>query len=392
MGWREEARIVIPKTLSATSLAVAETCPARYKAEYIDYARNFQGDAANVGIVCHGTFEDFLRGVFIKKDVQWSETAFWEFFNKHADEVLGPDRTDPLYLDARDIAKKWFYRDQRYEDLADVKILSLESKNYFMLKTSAGEIKVNYIMDRLDEVSPGVYRVVDYKSNRVALTPQQLKRKLQARLYALMVQIKYPKATEIWVQFDFLRHEPVQVKFTRDDNVVMYRELVRRAEDILAMDENKLPERLNTECGYCVRKSVCKTLVSHIGGGGVLGRSVDELAKLHHQITSQKKAQEILLNEIEDLLLKEAIENQLLEYDTDNAIVTVKAPVRRSVDSEMAALIVGPEIAAEHQKFSPTDIDNLIKRGVVTGGKVDLLKATVTKKVGEPTIKVEYTG
>jgi hypothetical protein len=383
---------MIPKTLSATSLGVAEDCPARYKAEYIDYARNFQGDAANVGIVCHGTYEDFLRGVFIKGDMEWNETNFWACFHKHADKVLGPDRTDPLYKDAYEICKRWFYRDRRYEDLAAGKILSLEDKNYFMLKTSKGDIKVNYIMDRLDQVSEGVYRVVDYKSNRVALTATQLKRKLQARLYALMVQIKYPKATEIWVQFDFLRHEPVEVKFTRDDNVLMYRELVRRAEDILAMDENKLQENLNENCGYCVRKSVCKTLISHVAGGGVLGRTIDELAVLHHKIKSQQKAQEILLNEIEGLLLREAIEHQILEYETDDAVVTVKAPVKRSVDSEMAALIVGPELVKDYQKFSPTDIDNIIKRGLIVGPKADLLRATVTRKVGEPSIKVEYTG
>lgn len=382
---------MIPKTLSATSLSVADKCMSRWKAEFYEYARSVQGSAANVGIVLHGTNEDMLRAVFIKKQHGWDEEKYWEYFHVHSDTVLGPDRTTDLYHDAHDLASKWFHAKGRYDDLASVEILSLESKNYFMLPSSKGDLKVNYIMDRLDRVSPGEYRVVDYKSNRVALTENQLRGKLQAKLYALMVQIKYKDAQRIWVQFDFFRHRPVEVLFTRDDNVKMYRELRRRAEDILATDENQVKETLNDECGYCVRKSSCETLLRHVAAGGILGKTPEELAEIHYDLQSAEKASKILLAEVEDALLKYCIENDTMEFETPSGIVSVVGKQRREVNHSAAAAVLGP-LAGEYQRFSVTDIDRIIKQGVVSGPQADLLRASIIKKTSEPTIKVDHSG
>lgn len=386
-------RSVLPKSFSATSLDTAEKCLARYKAEVIDRGANLQGNAANVGIVCHGTLEDFLRAVFIRKDQPWSEEFYWKCFHEHSDAVLGPSRTSELYQDAHDIAERWFKTPGRQADLEEVTILSLESKNNFLLKTSQGEIPVNYIMDRLDRVSEGVYRVVDYKSNRVALTASQLRRKLQARLYSLMVQIKYPDAKEIWVQFDFLRHSPVEVKFTRDDNVVMYRELQRRTEDILNTPDDQAPETLNVDCGYCVRKASCKKLASHEAVGGILGKSPEELADLHYKLASAEKARKILQDEVETLLLQYCIENELLEFETPAGLVSVVAKGKREVDSRTAGLILqAAGVANDYMSFSVTAIDKILKSSLLSEPQKDLLRRTVTKKLSDPTIKVDHSG
>jgi len=372
---------------------VAELCLARYKAEYIDRGANIQGTAANVGIVCHGTFEDFLRAVFIRKDAIWDEEVFWNMFHQHSDAVLGPDRTSELYKDAYDLCYKWFHTKGRYQDLCAVEILSLESKNSFPIKTSAGVLPVNYIMDRLDKIGPNEYRVVDYKSNRIGLTAAQLRKKLQARLYALMVQIKYKDAQKIWVQFEFLRHGQVEVLFTRDDNVVMFRELQRRTEDILSTDENKVPETLNNECGYCVRQASCKKLLSHIAVGGVLSKTPDELAEIHFQISSQQKAQGILLNEVEDLLLQYAIKEELTEFETAFGHVEVKLPSRREVNVPAAAAILrGSGLDVEYQRYSVTDLDKIIKQKLLPEPQLALLKMAIVKKDGDPTVKVDHSG
>lgn len=382
-----------PYSFSATSLQVADLCMARYNAEYIIRAPNIQGTAANVGIVCHGTLEDFLRAVFIRKDAVWDEEVFWNMFHQHSDAVLGPDRTSELYKDAYDLCYKWFHAKDRYKDLAAVEILSLESKNNFPIKTSIGVKPVNYIMDRLDRLGPGEYRVVDYKSNRVPLNEKQLRRKLQARLYALMVQIKYKDAERIWVQFEFLRHGPVEVLFTRDDNVTMYRELQRRTEAIIQTPDNKVPETLNEECGYCVMKASCKKLQTHIQVGGILGKTPDELAEIHYNIANQAKAQKLLLDQVEDLLLKHAIAEEITEFDTEFGEVKVVLPTRRSVNHEMAAAVLGPSgLLQDYQHFSVTDLDKIIKNKMLPDGQLELLKLCITRTAGDPTVKVDHSG
>jgi hypothetical protein len=394
MGWKKEEGSVKPKSVSATSLQVAELCLARYEEEYINYARGIQGNAANVGIVCHGAFEDFLRAVYIKKTHGWDEEYFWTCFHKHSDDVLGPDRSSDLYLDARDLCEKWFNRSSTKEELDAVKILSLESKNNFLLKTTQGDIPVNYIMDRFEQIGENEYRVVDYKSNRVPLTSNQLRRKLQARLYALMTQIKYPKAEKIWVRFEFLRHGSVETLFTRDDNVVMYRELQRRVEGILEAPSGMYrgKETLNSECGYCVRKSSCKTLISHVNAGGVLGKTPDELVEVYAALAAQQKAQGILKEEIETALLEDAVQNDLLEFETkDGSLVTVQAKMRRSVDNDLAALAMG-NLAGQFQKFSVTDVDKILKQKLLPPGQAELLKQAIKKNISEPTIKIDTAG
>jgi hypothetical protein len=372
---------------------VASLCLARYKAEYIDRGANVQGTAANVGIVCHGTFEDFLRAVFIRKDAPWDEEVFWNIFHQHSDAVLGPDRTSELYKDAYDLCFKWFHTKDRYEDLSSIEILSLESKNSFPIKTSIGVKPVNYIMDRLDRIGPKEYRVVDYKSNRIGLTAAQLRKKLQARLYALMVQIKYKDAERIWVQFEFLRHGQVEVLFTRDDNITMYRELQRRTEGIVQTPDNKVPETLNEECGYCVRKASCKKMTSHIQVGGILSKTPDELAEIHYEIANQAKAQKLLLDQVEDLLLQYAIQEELTEFDTPFGEVKVVLPMRRSVNNEMAAAVLGPSgLLQDYQHFSVTDLDRIIKNKLLPQGQLDLLKLCIVKKAGDPTVKVDHSG
>jgi hypothetical protein len=384
---------MLPKSFSATSLDTAEKCLARYKAEVIDRGANLQGNAANVGIVCHGTLEDFLRAVYIRKDQPWSEEFYWQCFHEHSDAVLGPSRTSELYEDAHQIAERWFNTKGRREDLDSVKILSLESKNNFPLKTSAGEIPVNYIMDRLDRVSEGVYRVVDYKSNRVALTPNQLRRKLQARLYSLMVQIKYPDAKEIWVQFDFLRHSPVEVKFTRDDNIVMFRELQRRAEDILKTPDDQAPETLNIDCGWCVRKSSCKKLLSHLEVGGVLGKTPEELAEIHYKLASAEKARKILLDEIETALLNYCVQNDVLEFETPAGIVSVEGKSRRKLDSRAAGLVLeAAGVAKDYMSFTMASIDKLLKGKELSDGQKMLLRMAISKELSDPSIKVDHSG
>lgn len=382
---------MIPRTLSASSLAVADGCMARWRDEYFLRGANFQGLAANVGIVCHGTLEDFLRAVFIRKSDSWDEGLFWKMFNENALKILGPSQTSAEYEDANDICRRWFNTKNRYDDLAAVQILSLESKNTFMLKISGHEIPFNYIMDRLDRIGPGEYRVVDYKTNRVGLNANQLRGKLQARLYALMVQIAYKDAEKIWVQFDFLRHEPVEVLFTRDENIAMWKELKQRAQDIVDTQENRAAETLNPDCGWCVRKASCKKLQSHINVGGILSKTPDELAEIHYNLLNQKKAQEQLLGEVETQLLRYAVNENLLEFETEFGTVSVTAKVTRSVDNELAAAILGP-LAGNYQRFSVTDIDKILKQKILPQGQADMLKEVIKKNVSAPTIKVDHSG
>lgn len=379
---------MVPKTFSATALQVAELCLARYKAEFIDYGRGIQSTAANVGIVCHGTLEDFLRKVFILKQVTWDEDFFFKLFDENYGKVFGADRSLPEYEDAHTLCYNWFHRDGQEAKFAARRILSLESKNNFPIPTTAGDIPVNYIMDRLDKTGPTEYEVVDYKTNRIALTPQQMRKKIQPRLYALAVQIAFKDATSIWVTFDFLRHGPVSTQFTRDDNVATWRMLRRATQRIIDTDPARAPETLNPECNWCVRKADCTALKRNMTVGGIFSKDINDLAARYNELDMLTAAHAQLRDEIEMLLLQHAIANDTLEFETDDAVVQLTAKSRRSPQHSAIAAILGKDLALEAAKFRVSDIDRLIKDGIVTHAQAELLKVAMPLEVGDPKVKV----
>src|SRR5690606_25707099 len=158
-------------------------------------------------------------------------------------------------------------------------VLSVEQKLNFPIKTSAGMIPFTYILDRLDKIENGVYEVVDYKSIRAYIRPEELKGKIQPRAYALAIQIQYPDAEKIFVSFDMLRHnEKIGVTFTRQDNIDTYRYLQRAAERIIATDEDKTEETINEECKWCIKKTTCDTLARSVAAGTVHSLTIEQVA------------------------------------------------------------------------------------------------------------------
>lgn len=390
---------MLPKSFSATSLQVAEGCLSRYKAQIIDRGAQFQGDAANVGLVCHSTLEQLLKGVFIRCDIPWAWTTAEQLFDEAYDEIIGADRSRPEYADAYSLVRKWFYRDGRLEELSRVKILSLEAKNNFEVpagvEDEAGvlrEVKfpVNYIMDRVDRLEPGVYRVVDYKTNWVPLNAEQLRTKIQARLYALALQIIYKDATRIWVEFDFLRHDSVGVVFTKEDNAETWRMLKRQVQRIVSTSDTdaEKQETLNNECGWCVRKATCKTLASNVAVGGILALGPGPAAVRMAEIKAQVKALQQLESELGDYLLKQLMHNKTIDLDLDEARIQLKRSSRRTLDHHRVAEILGPELAAEVGSFTLGSLDELRKMGKLTAEQGMLLDKATALKMGDAKIAV----
>lgn len=383
-GWT-----MIPKSFSATAFQVAEGCLSRYKAEVIDRGANFQGTAANVGIVLHGTLEDFLRAVYIRKDEKWDWTFYDKLFHENYDKVFGAQR-GAEYADALELARKWFYDPEQRDSLDCTKILSLETKHNFPIPTPAGPIPVNYIMDRLEQTGENEYKVVDYKSNRTPLTHEQLSGKLQARLYALAVQIAHKNATTIWVEFDYLRHSKIGVAFSKEDNAATWKMLKRQAARIVDTPDADAAkqETLNDECGWCVKKPTCKALQSNIGVGGIFALTDNDAARRYSEIKNQQRALRQLEGELETHLVKLLLGADTTVLDLEDATVKLTATPRRVLDHAQVPLVIGPDLTAELMPFTLGKIDALLKGNRIGAAQKALLENLIRSEYGEASLKV----
>jgi hypothetical protein len=384
---------MIPRTISASALDTADKCLARWKASSFDRGAGFGNPAAMLGTTLHAALEAYLSPDMIDKGV-WDATVLLELYHIAWMNIWGSKEEPEWYQQGREILMKWHDRPDMYSDTHDVRIISREVKKSFdvpYIDPADGNKKTvpcNYIMDRVDEIDTGVYRVVDYKSQRLALSPEQLRGKIQPRLYALAAQIEYPHAKEIWVQFDFLRYDRVGTLFTKQDNVETWAIIKKAVQRIVDTPDNNVPETLNDDCRYCPRKFTCNTLQSNIRVGGLFSLSVDELANLYYQMKGQQDAIKSITEDVEQALLKYADSTDQLEFDADRFGVKVKSYRRRVVDRDRIAAILGPEIMKEYGRINVGDLDTIRKDPRVSSVQASMLETAVSTVHSEPSIQV----
>jgi hypothetical protein len=381
---------VEPKSFSATAFNVAELCLARYKAEHIDRSKGFGGTAASLGTAVHGALENYVKLVYVDKTGAANEKILLDFFRLSYMQTFNTTELNTIeYLEGIDMLKRWFKR----TDFSKFEVISCEVKENFPIKTSIGDIPFNFIWDRHDRLDEGVYRVVDYKTNRWGLNPGDLKKKIQARAYGVAAQIKYPDAKRIWVQFDMLRHDgPVGIVFTRDDNIATWQFMKAKAEQIIATPDSEVPETLNPECLFCSRITSCTALLKNVSIGGVLsmpkiGDMIDKRAELEWQ----KKAVESAINKLDEVIIGRARVEDQLEFESDINRLRIGISATRAIDAERAEHVLPSEVANRYMGKSLTigNVDKLLKGPELSEEQKKELVSLIYMKRGEPRVKIE---
>ena len=379
---------MIPKTVSASSLLVSEACMERWKSENYYKTPQMSSMPADVGTTCHFALEKFVGAVYLDKTVQWDDVRFLnDMYQIGYIETFGTADTDTdAYRDGATLIANWYERNK--EGLQNT-VLSCETKEHFQIKTKAGIIPFTYIWDRIDQINETTYEVVDYKSIRAYVTPEQLKEKIQPRAYALAAQIKFPKAERIWVSFDLLRHDGiVGAVFTRDENAATYRYLQRAVNRIIDTDEDKTEERLNEECKWCIRKTVCETLLRANTFGGIHGLSSDELVKRKFEVSNQIKALGYAQDELDAALLAEAEHRDQFEWETPEYKLAFASRKMRKPNSHGVAAIVGPEMATKYGNFTMTNIDKMMRSNDITDEQKRAVEKEITMTFTTPVPKI----
>lgn len=376
------------RTISASSLTTFSECPRRFKAENIDRVPRTGGPGpAGVGTACHEALEKYVRAVYMEK-TRGEDFAYLAGLYKVAfiREFNTADLTVPEFQDGMDMLENWYGR----TDLSNTEIISVEVKDHMIINTIDGPRKYNYIWDRCDRLYEGnkkIIRVVDYKSIRAYLTPEDLREKIQARMYAMAAatQFKDENPDEIWVQFDLLRYGTVEVKFSRDDNLKTWKYVRDTANLILEMPDEKIPETLGPGCMFCVRKTTCGSLRKNVNGGGLLSLadSDEDLAKARLELEGVQKAAKYALDEIDNLMVTKAKASGELETETDSYKIALTSRRTRIVDDQEVAMILGPELTAQLGKISITAIDKLVKGNEISAAKKSQLQGAISYRQSE---------
>lgn len=364
---------------------MAESCPSRWVAEYQERADSGPKEAADLGTAVHAALEHYVQGVYVDKKHEPDRQMLLDLYRMNFLMLFGESGdTHEMYDDGIEMLKKWYER----TSFENVEVLSCEKKDTFPLQTSAGDIPFNYIWDRFDRLTDQdeTYRVVDYKTIRANVSGDELGRKIQARVYGLIAQIKYPNAKRIWVQFDLLRHTSVGRVFTRDENIATWRMLQGVAEKIISWDEATIPvEVINADCRYCVRKASCKTLLKNQLVGGIIGMETSQMVDTHALISWQLSALTDAKKQLESALINLAEEDQLTELQGNVATATLGVTRgQREIDPQRVRDIVGAALFDKYGGINLTigQFDKLLKDPELPDDCGNLLRNLVTKSTG----------
>lgn len=379
---------MIPTSVSASSLLVSEACTERWKAENFYKAPQESSMPADVGTTCHFALEEFVKAVYLEKRIEFDNVAYLNDMYRigYVQTFGNADYDTPEFADGAELIAKWYDRNKM--GLSNT-VLSCEVKEHFPIKSKAGVIPFTFIWDRCDQIGPDEYEVVDYKTLRARVTADQLKTKIQPRAYALAAQIKFPNAKRIWVSFDMLRHDGiVGAVFTRDENAATYRYLQRAVNRIIDTDEDSTEERLNEECKWCIRKTVCETLLKATEFGSVHGATPDELVERRFKVASAALALKYAQDELDKALFAIAEKEDKTEWETPDFKVEFTARKMRKADSHGIAAIVGPDIAAKYGNFTVTNLDKLLKSNDITPEQKKQVERHITQSYSSPTPKI----
>ena len=386
---------MIPNTVSASSLELADKCLASYAASSLNRGAGFGNDPAKLGTALHGALETYTNPAFMSTGM-WDLEFLLTCFQAEYFKLFGANTQSDWYKQGMQILTNWHNRPYQQHEIQSTEILSREVKENFpvpyILNGEKFFVPLNYIIDRLDQTGEDEYRVVDYKSQRIPWGSEEMYGKIQPRIYALAIQIKYPKAKSICVQYDYLRYDPQSVYFSRDDNANTWRWLKQAVQRIVDTDEHNAPETLNDGCRYCIRKLSCRAVQSNISVGGAFAYDADELADRFGEMVAQLDAMRSTMDGIEHELLIRAQESGEMEWYTTKSKVRVTIKKTRRVNQERLAAIVGEEVLHDFPRVSIGDLDQIRKDRRLTNEQRSMLDSAIDSTFSEPSIKVTKRG
>lgn len=234
--------------LSVSRLKKYEQCPKAFEFHYVKgiKSKDFQLALA-FGTMLHKVLEDLFRWV-IDEEFQGFlplEKAI-DFYKKAWSEsgIVGID----VYNEGVKIVRDYI---RRHPEVNHFNILAVEAEFNLQLE----EFRVNGRIDRVDRIDDETIEVVDFKSNRMLFTRDEVDTDLQMSVYALAARQMWPWAKKMRFTFDMLRHDTRMTTYRSEE------EMRDAADYVVAIGRNTekglYPARLNSNCGYCDHRNAC---------------------------------------------------------------------------------------------------------------------------------------
>ena len=245
------------KHLSHSRLNRYATCNLSYRLHYVDEFTAEPGTPLKFGNLLHAVLE-----VLVREHMQYERSGILsvdrakELYQEHwaKSGLTGLD----LFQEGLSIIKE-FIRDQG--ELDHRKVLAVEKEFHLQV----GRFEVMGFIDRVDWVDDETIEIIDYKSNRMLFTREEVDHSLQLSLYCLAARELWPWVKKVQLSFHMLRHG-VRMRTERtEEQLQATRAYVESMGDKIE-NATEFPARLNANCSYCDHKQHCPAYADALKG------------------------------------------------------------------------------------------------------------------------------
>jgi RecB family exonuclease len=255
--------------VSVSRLKKFEGCPFSFYCQYIDKQPGERplAEPAEFGNVLHETLESVYQWILDNEFCGRIDPALVEECYRAAWTSFRLSGL-ALYEEGLDLAQR-YCRDRGTVDYLDTICVEREfnillgpdrcellTRKLELNEIPDGCFVVNGFIDRVDHAPGEGIEIIDYKSNRLLFSEDELAADIQMGIYSIVGRLMFPWAKSIGNSFHMLRH------FCRQTTVRTEEDLRITAQYILALAERtekttQYQQIINTNCGYCDCKHRC---------------------------------------------------------------------------------------------------------------------------------------
>lgn len=291
------AKNFVNKHLSYSRLSRFEQCPLSFRLHYIDKKTAEPGVPLKFGSLIHSVLEHLVREhMEDERAGPLSEERALEIYRKGwADEGLTGIE---VFEEGLDILRA-FVHDQGALNHRDV--LAVEKE----FKLPVGRFTVLGFIDRVDCRDDETVEVIDYKTNRVLFTRDEVDHSLQMSLYHLAAQQLWPWAKKVRLTFHMLRHG-IRMQTERTDEQIDAATAYIETLGKMTEEATKFPARLNTNCVWCDHRQHCPTYADALKGKRDIicedTSDLEQVAREREEVAQLAKVLYARKKELEDVL------------------------------------------------------------------------------------------
>jgi len=300
---------------SVSKIGTFDTCPLQYRLAYIDRIKVEAEDTveAFLGSRVHEALEKLYRDKRHEKLLSLDEllvhyNKLWEKNWNERIIIVKKEYTEENY---RRMGEKYltdYYN--RYKPFDAGRVIGLETKEMTPLDEE-GNYMFHIRIDRLMDMSNGVYEVHDYKTGLNLPKQEDLDMDKQLAMYSLWVTQRFKDFKKVRLVWHFLAFDKEMDSFrTREQLEKLRGEVLERIREIETAEE--YPANVSWLCDWCLYKNACpmwrhgveleeKPENEYLNDPGL--ELVDKYVKVKEALDEHKKEAEDELKKLREALI-----------------------------------------------------------------------------------------